>query len=321
MKTMCTRAKIVFPVTALLLAAVCGGCGSRPTEDGMDVLRIGYIPIADCSQLYVALEKGFFAEAGIRPELVSLPGGAKILEALGAGSLDVGFSNVISLLLARAAGIPFVSVAGGPAQDAGHRDHAVLVRADSGITSVSDLAGRRIALNTRRNIDDLMVRLLLRKHAVQEDQVTFVEIPFPRMLSVLESGDVDAVAAIEPFVTLGARMSGNRVLTYNYLEIQPVTEISTYVVDRGWLERHRDLAVRLRNVLTRAAEYANEHPEEVRSILTRYTRMDEELAGEIELPYFTRVLSRDRLEEMARHLHGLGWLDRPLSADEAVVDL
>ena len=40
---------------------------------GAQPLRIGYIPIADCLQLYVAVEQGFFAAEGLNVETRPMP--------------------------------------------------------------------------------------------------------------------------------------------------------------------------------------------------------------------------------------------------------
>jgi ABC-type nitrate/sulfonate/bicarbonate transport system substrate-binding protein len=42
------------------------------------------------------------------------------LEALSANSVDIGFSNVVSLILAKAAGIDIVAITGGPIEDKTH---------------------------------------------------------------------------------------------------------------------------------------------------------------------------------------------------------
>jgi NitT/TauT family transport system substrate-binding protein len=281
-------------------------------------LRVGYIPIADCSQLFVGIEKGFFSDEGLKLELVSMPGGAPILQALGSRSLDVGFSNVVSLILARDAGIPFFAISGGPAQDSLHREHGILVPQASAIRAVSDLAGKRVALNTRRNIDELMVRLLLARAGVDTSSVRFVEVPFPRMVSVLSAGEIDAAAAIEPFVTFGQRDGQARVLTYNYVDVQPVTEISTFVVRGDWLEANPDVAVRFNRALQRASHFANANPDSVRAILTRYTSLDQTQLQGVTLPFFTDSLSVVRLQTMANHVRDLGWTQVAVPAAELI---
>lgn len=300
--------------SALVLALGAGLFLNSPGRRASpNVIRVGCIPIADCAQLYVALDKGYFREEGLRVELTSLSGGAKILEALGAGSLDVGFSNVVSLILARDAGLPFVALTGGPAEDEEHREHAILVAADSPLQAVSDLAGKRIALNTRKNIDDLMVTLLLRKHHVDPSAVKFVEVPFPRMLGVLKAGDVDAVAAIEPFVTVGTS-EGARVLSYNYVEVQPLTYVSVYAASREWTAKHAGAADAFTRAIARSTRHANAHGGEVREILSRYTQLDPSLLKRIVLPRFLEVPTEEALTGMIQRVVDMGWIRAPFPA-------
>lgn len=287
--------------------------GNNPTK-----LRIGYIPIADCGQLYVALEKGFFAEEGIEIETVPLAGGAKVLEALGAKSIDVGFSNIVSLILAYNAGLPFVAITGGPIENAGHKEHAILVSRTSTIKNIRDLRGKKIAINTRKNIDELMVSALLQKHGIGRESVLFIEVPFPRMVSVLEGGDVDGIAAIEPYVTFGLSAGTNKVLTYNYVDIQPVTEISSYVVSKSWLASHPRTATAFKNALKKATVYANSHPNEVRTLLTKFTHLTEEQLRGVALPGFTLELSPELLQQMITRVADLGWIDATFPAENLI---
>ena len=58
----------VFVLAAVLLFVGCNGCNNtskqpdQPETKQPIKLKIGYIPIADCSQLFVGIEKGFFKE-------------------------------------------------------------------------------------------------------------------------------------------------------------------------------------------------------------------------------------------------------------------
>lgn len=54
-------------------------------------VSIGYIPIVNCSSIFIATEKGYFKDEGIEVELVSLIGGEKITTALVKGEVDIGF--------------------------------------------------------------------------------------------------------------------------------------------------------------------------------------------------------------------------------------
>lgn len=119
------------------------------------------------------------------------------------------------------------------------------------------------------------------------------------MEPTLLTGAVDAVAAIEPFVTV-ARINGKtRVLGQHFVDVQPVTEISSYNARRRWAEEHPEVVRRFRRAFEKATDYANRHPEDTRSIITKYIKLNPEVARSITLPLFTYRLSIDSLQAVA----------------------
>lgn len=292
-----------------LLAICCASCSKTeaPATPIATKLRVGYIPIADCAQLFVAQDRGYFQAEGLAIELMPMAGGAKILEALQGGSVDVGFSNVVSLALAKDAGLPFVAITGGPLEDRQHIEHAILIATDSHISDLKDLRGKRLALNTRKNIDDLMVTELLRMHGIAPSSVNYAEIPFPRMLDVLRARQVDAVAAIEPFVTAGIRSGQARVLSYNYLAVQPETLISVYVIQQQTLI-NSDVAARFARAIQKASTYANTHTEEVRALIGKYSHLDISRIRDVPLPLYTQTVNPKDLQTLLDVMRRRGWL-------------
>lgn len=261
-------------------------------------IRVGHLPIADCAQLYVAIEKGFLEEEGIEVDRIVLASGVKILEALASNSIDVGFSAVAPLILSKARNLDFMALTGGPAENVDHQEHAVLVKKDSPIKTPKDLEGKTIGIVAFRSIDEPFVKEWLELHGVDVSKVRFHEIRFPQMEPTLLTGQVDAVAAIEPFVTK-ARLGGKtRVLGYNYTEVQPYTEIASFNANRSWIQKNPKLAKRFQKAFKKATAYANEHPDEVKTMLTKYTKLSPELAKEITLPLYTDKLSTDSLDSV-----------------------
>ena len=103
-----------------------------------DKIKVGYIPIAECAQLYVAQEMGFFEKEGLEVEMLSLAGGAQILNALNSGSVDIGFSNVVSLVLHRAQGSKFFSIFGATYETKEHQNHAIFINPSMDTTIVGE---------------------------------------------------------------------------------------------------------------------------------------------------------------------------------------
>lgn len=282
-------------------------------------VSIGYIPIVNCSSIFIATEKGYFKDEGIEVELVSLIGGEKIMTALAKGEVDIGFSNVASTIFGFDDGAEFVSIVGGAAQDASCPVHAIFVRTDSLIKTVPDLANTRIAVNTNRAIDEVMIPPLLVEYRADPSEIRFVPIPFAQMFSALKQDEVDAVVAIEPFVAIGKIDPRFRLLSYNYIELQPVTEISSMVTMRHWINQNPDATRAFQKAIVRAASFANNNLKGTKEILIRYVPLDEEIIVKVVLPKFIAGSLNERLlDEMIDRMRAAGWLKTEFKAKELI---
>ena len=304
---------LAFYMVGFLCTMLLSSCANKPEE-----LRIGIIPIAESAQLYVGIEKGYFKQEGLEIELLSLSGGAKILEALASGSIEIGFSNVVSLILARASGLKFIAITGGGIEDEDHKIHAIMVKKDSSIKYPQDLEGKTIALNTRKNIDDIFIREYLKVNSVDYRKVKFLEIPFPNMESVLLSGEVDAVAMVEPYVTFASLNGESKVLDYNYVIIEPKVEITAYVVSEKWIEKNQVIADKFVRAFNKATDYALANESEVRIIISKFTKLDKIQAQQITLPSFSKKLTDFELKKMIEKVYEKGWIKEMINASSLI---
>jgi NitT/TauT family transport system substrate-binding protein len=285
-------------------------------ENTKTEVRVGYIPVTHCIPLYVAIENGFFEKENLSISLRKMPGGATILEALVADELDIGFSNVVSLILAKSQGLPLWAFTGGPVEEPQNKDHAILVRENSKIDSITDLRGKKIALNTRRNIDHLMLWALLQKKGIPGGEVDFVEVPFPRMLPVLESDSVSAAASAEPFITVAERKGGFRILSWNYLEVRPKTFVSTYVTTEKFLSSHADAVGAFHRAIGQATRLMSVEPRVAREALAKYTSLDSDIANTVRLPHFEQDFDTENIEETISLMKTAGFLNVTVNISE-----
>nr|VFK52116.1 MAG: NitT/TauT family transport system substrate-binding protein [Candidatus Kentron sp. TUN] len=288
-------------ILVILVAMIFIGIFSTENKSNLDHIKVGYIPITHCIPLYIAIEKGIFAREGIKVDLIALPGGPKILEALIVGEVDVGFSNVVSVILARSNGIKMLPIAGGAIETNANKDHAILIKKDSAISSAIDLKGKKIAINSRQNIDHLMIKAYLDKHALTESHVNLVEIPFPRMNAALEGGLVDAIATVEPFITLGFKEYNRKILTHNYIEVRDRTFVTTFAVMERNLQSNPSRYKRFSRAIKEASKIANHDADISRSVLPAYTGITPSLAEDVGLPYFSPLPDKTNIiqtEEM-----------------------
>lgn len=282
-------------------------------------IRIGYIRIVNCSSIFIAYDNQYFQSEGIDVELIPLIGGEKIMTALQKGEVDIGFSNVASMIFGFDDGAKFVSIVGGAAQDETCPVHGIFVRANSSLQTVADLENTKIAVNTNRAIDEVMVPPLVVKYGADPSRIQFVPIPFPEMFAALKRGDVDAVVQIEPFVTIGNADSAIRRISYNYVELQPVTEISSMVAMLPWAEEHPAIVRAFRQAIIKAAKFANTHSQETRNVLRQYVPLEKNILDTLVLPRFIEgSLTEGLLDEMILRMRQAGWLKSNFSASNLI---
>src|SRR5665213_4228142 len=131
------------------------GAGSQ----GYVKLHLATIPSDFAAQLYYAKDQGFFQKAGFDVDITPLNAGPAIAAAVAGGTIDLGFSNVVSLALAHDKGLPFVIVAPANMYVVDSPTIGLIGVARAGtINSAKDLNGKTLAVGVIHNITDLGAR-------------------------------------------------------------------------------------------------------------------------------------------------------------------
>ncbi len=186
----------LVPVSTALAAGP-GASGTRFVPAGMRALAqepeletvsvaLDWYPNANHAGLYLAQERGYYAEEGLAPEFYTPSDPTTVLQTVGAGRDDFGISYQTDILLARAAGVPVVSVLAlvqTPLQ-------GIMVLADSGITRPRDLVGKTVGYPGIPSQEAFLATMLEDDGATMDD-VDLVNIDF-NLVPGLISGQVDA---------------------------------------------------------------------------------------------------------------------------------
>lgn len=276
------------------------GFSGGAAAQNLGTVKVGYIPIGDCLQLYVAEGMGFFKDAGITVEKMPMKGGAVIAPAVEAGEVDVGWSNAISVIIAHAKGFDFQFLTSGAISIEGtHRVHSLLVRKDDPIQKVADLAGKKVAINTLGNINELSMVALADMNGVDIKQIKLLEVPFPHMETALKNSSVDAILAVEPFVTLSIAHG-----TAKYLEESVHKSygdkfmIASWFAKDAWVQKNSKKAEAFIKAINRASDYIAAHPEKVSEHLVNNTKLTGDLIKKITMPAFSSRFDKSDLQRM-----------------------
>jgi NitT/TauT family transport system substrate-binding protein len=311
------RRSLLAAVAAIALTA--SGCGgtqaSSPSADGKTKITVGVIPIVDVAPIYLGVKQGFFDDEGLDVTLETAQGGAAIVPAVVSGQYQFGFSNTTSLLLANSQGLPLKVVAAGVAStgEDGKDFGGVIVKPDSTIRTAKDLAGKRIAVNTLKNINTTTINEVVRDAGGDPSTISYVELPFPDIAAAVAKGDVDAGQVVEPFLTI-ATGQGDRQVAANYAGTDPDLTVGMYFTSQQYAGQNATVVDGFTAAMKKSMDYAAAHQDDVRAILSTYTKIDPEVQKNLVLPKWPTEVDRDSVKLLGDLATAWPWCSRSTGA-------
>jgi len=265
-----------------------------------DKISVAVIPIADCAPIYLGKAKSFFLNHGLDVDLSTAGGGAMIIPGVLSGQVQMGFSNVTSLLIAQDKGLRFIGLAPGAASSGvrGQDFSAIIAPDDSPISSAKDFENKTIAVNTLNNIGDISIRAGVRAAGGDPAKVKFIEVPFPDVPPAISDHRLEAAWVVEPFLTI-ALSRGAKVVNWNLIEVAPKMMIAVYFTSEKYAKENPDIVKRFKAALIESLVYADAHPDEIRAIIPTFTRISPEIAAKITLPKWPAELNRQSTQVIA----------------------
>ncbi len=213
-------ARLLWLIILLSLAlAGCAPATAAPTA--APALRpvslpVGYIPNVQFAPLYVAIEKGFFREAGLDVRLdYSME--ADNVALVAAGKLPFAVVSGEQVLLGRAQGLPVTYVM------AWYHDYPVGIASfpEAGIRAPADLKGKRIGVPVLSGASYIGLRALLAAGGLKENEVTLDVTGFNQAEALL-AGREDAVVvyvANEPVQLAASGRPADVLRVADYLQL------------------------------------------------------------------------------------------------------
>jgi NitT/TauT family transport system substrate-binding protein len=290
----------------LLVATACGSSEDGSPEagassGGVTTVKLGLIHIVDVAPLYLGQKKGFFEKQGLKLEFTTAQGGAAIVPGVVSGQFQFGFSNVTSLMVAQTNGVPVKAVANGIASTGvrGKDFNGLMVKKDSPVKSPKQLEGKKVAINTLKNINETAVRQAVRKDGGDPDKVTLVEMAFDQMPAALDNGQIDAACVVEP-ATATIRSQGGREIASPLIDIAPQLTVAMYFTSSQYAQQHPDVVKKFQDATAESLAYAEAHPDEARQIVTTYTKIPASALDKVTLPKWPAEPNRSSIEALMK---------------------
>ncbi len=182
-----------------------------PVQAADDVVRIGWL--RGPNDITLAKSRGtlekVLSEKGIKVEWAGpFPAAAPAFEALNAGSIDITAGSSTSAIAALAAKIPLVVFA---YQKMSPGSEGIVVKKGSGISSIKDLAGKKVAVN-RGGTGEYLLMQGLETNGVDPKSVERVYLSPSDSGPSFTQGHVDAWATWDPFLTIAEKAYDGKVV-------------------------------------------------------------------------------------------------------------
>lgn len=190
-------AAAILAAAVALMALLVAGCGGQGPADSV---RVGFLLNVTHGPALIALQREFAdGLAGLPVEEQIFATGPEAVSALLGGSLDVGYLGPGPYVLAESRAPGRLRLLGGVVTGG----QEMVARPGSGITSVRDLAGKRVAVPAHGNTQDLTLRLLLDEAGLRADDqggnVEVVPVKNAALPEAMRQGVVDATLAPAPY--------------------------------------------------------------------------------------------------------------------------
>jgi sulfonate transport system substrate-binding protein len=258
--------------TGLMIALAIVGWGAQiGAAEQKTIIRFGHFPNITHAQGVIAHAlsrqgKGWFEERlgpSVEIQWFTYNAGPSAMEAIFAGSLDLTYVGQGPALNAhfKSEGEE-IRILGGAA----NAGAALLVKPDSPIKVPADFRGKKIATPQLANTQDISCRAWLKAQGFKVTQtggdVMVVPTANPDQLGLLQSGGVDAVWTVEPWVTRLEREAKAKIF------LEDTNVITTWLASSvKFLKDHRDLARKVVAANQELTDWIQAHPDEAQKLL------------------------------------------------------
>src|SRR6185295_17878170 len=192
-------------VLALIVLGLLAG-GPAGAQAPLAKVKLGVLKLTSSAVLFLGVEKGYFKEFGVDPELVYFQAAQPIAVALASGDIPVGATGLTAgLYNIVVGGVRIWIVADKGREWPNHNLTALVVRKDlydAGARSMRDLKGKKIGVTQIGSTFHYNVGRYLEKDGLAAGDVELVPLQaLPALNDALTARRVDAVATAEPFVS------------------------------------------------------------------------------------------------------------------------
>ncbi len=285
--------KIIFlGIILILLSLVFGKKINKPIETVGQKQKItvllDWFPNTNHTGLYVAKEKGFFAEENLDVSILQ-PGEGENNQIVAAGKADFGISSQESVIQARVAGIPLVSIAA----VIQHNTSAFASLEESEIRSVKDFEKKRYG-GWGSPIEETVIKAVMSEAGADYNKVQNITIGETDFFKTI-GRDSDFQWIFYGWDGIEARRRGIKLNTIMLKDLNPILDYYTPVIvtNEDHVKNQKELVSKFMKAVSHGYEFSIKNPTEAAEILIKSApELNSELVKQSQI-YLSREYQAD----------------------------
>jgi NitT/TauT family transport system substrate-binding protein len=251
---------------AILAAPVPGGAQT------LTKVTVVAQPVDVTGNLFYAIDQGYFTKAGLDVEVVPIANTALIVQAVSAGTIDMGSTSLMPIARAFQSGVPIVLVAPSGASSIKAPLEGIIVGNDSGIKTAKDLAGKTLVVSVLGSIIQVEALAWIDKQGADWKSVKWVEAPPPADGALVASGKVDGTVLTETFLSSALADNDGKLLSYVGPDLSPSLVEGGYIASADYVKNNPDTVKKFASALIEAGKWANAHRDLAAAIIEKYAK-------------------------------------------------
>ena len=267
MKEKSVRLRLIPPVLGTILLVLTFS-GASPVAAQ---IRMGYLQ-SDLHQLaaFICLDRGLYKAEGADVTVAGIfRAGPEEMSAFASRDLDFGYVGEAPATVGVANRVADIKIIA----QANLEGSAVVVHKDSGLKSLKDLVGKTVAVPGYATVQDFLFRRALTANSIALNSVNTIIIKPPEMIPALNTKQIDAFVAWEPYPAKAATSKTAGVLAFSS-ELWPKHPCCVVVVDTRFMNNNPQSVEKIIRAHVKATRFILDKPDEAVEIGVKFTGMD-----------------------------------------------
>ena len=266
-----SRREILQSIAGVALGSTVFAASARQAKSASTTVRIGWQPTLNGARYFVAQHENLFTKNGITVQPIKFTAGPPFFSAFQSKSIDVGFMGTPPAVVGISQGVPMTIFA---IENYAPGSEALVARKESGINTLADLKGKKVATK-RGTSGDYALQTALAKQGLKLSDIQFLDIDVSALIPAFSRGDIDAGWYWEPWQGQMIAAGGKQIITDGELGIAPGI---VWVAQNDWISANGPVVEKLLAAIDEAAHVISTDPQKAASYIATDLGVTQDLA-------------------------------------------